>query len=99
MKNNNLIGVAILYLSKGGEVSFFAKEKNVGVGSKLLNIIDEIAKDNNLESVWGWVLENNSIAKRVFEKMEFKNEGICKRVYMGKILKGVIYKKYLDYVL
>lgn len=94
-QNGILLGVVILYLSKGGEIAFFVKDKNKGIGTKLLEIIEKVAKEKTLKSIWGWVLEDNIIAQRVFEKKGFVKEEITKREYNGIIKQGVKYKKCL----
>ena len=95
VQNNVLLGVTILYLSKGGEVSFFVKDKNAGLGSKLLDIIDEIAKDKRMESVWAWVLDYNFIAQKVLEKKGYIKQGMSEREYGGTVKQGFKYKKKL----
>lgn len=94
-QNNVLLGVVILYLSKDGEVAFFVKDINIGIGSKLLNIIDEVAKERKLESIWAWVLDYNYIAQRVFEKKGYIKQGEGARLYGGEIKQCFKYKKNL----
>jgi len=95
IEDSILAGVVILYLSKGGEIAFFAKDKNKGTGSKLLNIIEEVAKEEKLKSIWGWVLEDNFIAQGVFEKNGFEKIEICVKEYKGIVRQGVKYEKFL----
>lgn len=92
-----LLGVVILYLNKCGEIAFFVKDQNKGMGSKLVSIIEEVAKEKKLLSVWGWALEDNFIAQRVFEKNGFAKESISERRHKGKIRLGINYKKYLGF--
>jgi ribosomal protein S18 acetylase RimI-like enzyme len=98
IEDNILLGVVILYLSRDGEIAFFAKDKNRGVGSKLLNIIEEVGKEKNLRSVWGWVIEGNFIAQRVFEKSGFEKIESCAREYKGIFKQGFKFKKFLKYL-
>lgn len=88
-----LIGVVILYLKKHGEIAFFAKRQSKGIGSKLLYTIEKVAKEKNLNCAWAWVLKDNLIAQRVFEKNGFVKEGINEREYKGLIRHGIKYKK------
>jgi RimJ/RimL family protein N-acetyltransferase len=97
VENDILLGVVILYLNKEGEISFFAKELNKGIGSRLLNIIEEVAKKKNLKSIWAWVLGENLIAQKAFEKNGFKKESVSEKEYKGVLRKGIQYKKYLSY--
>jgi len=43
-----LLGVTILYLNQNGESAFFAKVQNQGLGTKLLKIIEEVAKEKKI---------------------------------------------------
>lgn len=93
VSDNVLTGVVILYLKRGGEITFFAKEKNRGIGSKLLELIEEVAAKRNLETIWSWVLKENMIAQHVFEKSGFVRESVSEREYGGIVKKGIIFKK------
>jgi GNAT superfamily N-acetyltransferase len=93
VQDNILLGVVILYLNKDGEISFFVKSQNKGIGSHLLHIVAEVAGKKNLEFIWGWVLKDNFIAQRVFEKNGFVKQGISERKYRGEIKQGIRYKK------
>ncbi len=90
-----LAGVVILYLGREGEVAFFAKDKNKGMGTRLLSIIEDIARKMNLPFIWAWVLKDNKIAKHVFEKSGFLNDGVQTREHDGILYDGVKYKKLL----
>ena len=91
-----LTGVAILYMNKGGEIAFFAKEKNRGIGGRLLALIEEVARKRKLDTIWGWVVDGNLIAQRVFQKSGFVSEGMSEREYGGSIRRGVKYTKCLS---
>ncbi|MEW6740277.1 MAG: GNAT family N-acetyltransferase [Nitrospirota bacterium] len=91
-----LLGVVILYLNKNGEIAFFVREQNKGFGGMLLDIIEKLAIERGLKSVWAWVLKDNLIAQRVFEKKGFIKEEIIEREYKGVIKQGIRYKKYLE---
>lgn len=93
--NETLCGAVILYLSKEGEVTFFVREPNKGFGSRLLNVADMVARERGLEKVWAWVLDNNRIAQRAFEKNGYHREGVTIRNHEGREFRGVIYKKSL----
>jgi len=90
-----LEGVVILYLGREGEVAFFAKERNKGIGTMLLSIAEDIAASRNMPYIWAWVLKDNMIAKHVFEKSGFLNEGAQTRNHNGISYDGVKYKKLL----
>ena len=93
IQNNILIGVAILYLNKRGEIAFFVKEQKKGVGSQLLNIIEEVARERTLDSVWAWVLSSNVNAQRAFIKNEYFLVRKGKRKYNNKTLRGFVFRK------
>jgi ribosomal protein S18 acetylase RimI-like enzyme len=95
VKENILLGVVILYLDRDGEITFFVKKPNQGMGSQLLRIIEEVGRQENLEYIWGWVLEDNFIGKRAFEKNRFIKEGTRERKFEGQVKSGTVYKKYL----
>lgn len=90
-----LEGVAILYIDKEGEIAFFVKKQNKGIGTKLLSIIEDVAKKIRLPFIWAWVLRDNEIAKHVFEKCGFLKESDEIRMKEGIIYHGVRYKKKL----
>lgn len=94
-QNNILVGAVILYLYREGEIAFFVKEKNKGIGSRLLGIVEEVANKRGLKFIWAWVLKDNYIAQRVFEKNGFIKKNISKREHKGLIKYGINYKKNL----
>lgn len=87
-----LLGVALLYLDKGGEVAFFVREPNKGTGSQLLCIIKQIASDKRLPSIWAWVLHDNMSAQKAFEKNGFVRMGMSRREYQGVLKEGFEYR-------
>ncbi len=95
VKEHGLCGVAILYLDKGGEVSFFVKRKGEGVGSRLLEIIEGVAKEKGLKSIRAYVLQENEIARRVFEKNGYSRGKMTEKSYRGVLRKGIEYKKFI----
>lgn len=97
VEDDTLLGVVILYLKRDGEIAFFVKDKNKGIGTKLVNIIEKVAREKKLNFIRGWVLIDNMIARRVFEKSGFIKEGTSKREYKDTVIEGVKYKKYLNY--
>jgi len=95
VQDDILLGVVILYLNREGEIAFFVKNQNKGIGGQLLHIIVEVAKKKDMKFIWGWVLKDNFIAQRVFQKNGFVKESISEREYKGIIKYGIMYKKYL----
>jgi len=95
IEDNVLTGAAILYLNKKGEVAFFVKEPQKGIGAKLLKIIEEVAKGKKLNSLWAWVMSSNLAAQKTFIKNGYLMEGETERRYRNKILQGFVFRKKL----
>ena len=91
-----LLGVVILYMHNDGEVACFVRYPNKGIGSKLLKIIEGVAKEKKIGSIWAWVRIDNSIAQRVFEKNGFRKTEISEREYDNTLKQGIEYKKLLE---
>lgn len=87
------LGAVILYLSRDGEIAVFVRDRCKGMGTKLLKIIEQVAKEKKIESVWAWVLNDNFLAQRIFEKNGFVKEGMLKRMYEEVMNEGIRYKK------
>jgi len=92
-EDNNILGVLLLYLDRDGEVAFLAKQQNRGIGTRLLNIADEIANEAKLSLIWAWVREDNIVAAKVFEKCGYVMSGREKRIYNGQHIRGIRYTK------
>lgn len=95
-EENILLGVVILYLGRVGEIAFFVRDKNRGIGGKLLEIVENVARNYGLESVWSWVLEGNKIAQRVFERNGFVRLREEKREFQGHMASGTRFTKPLS---
>ena len=95
VQEDGLMGVVILYLDRDGEVAFFARHANKGTGTELISIIEKVAQERGLSSIWAWVLEDNSIAQHVFEKKGFVRLGMSRREYKGSVKYGINYQKKL----
>jgi len=92
-RDDELEGVALLYLERGGEVAFFTRRPGTGTGSKLLPVIEEAARRQGLGSIWAWALKENVIAQRAFEKNGYIPSGEESRTYRGVERRGIVYKK------
>lgn len=92
LENDELIGAAILYFDKAGEVAIFVKHKRSGVGTALLKEIQVQAQNENLKKLWVWVSDTNIASKKLFEKNKFNADGPCSRLFAGIIYYGVVYK-------
>jgi hypothetical protein len=95
VRDNLLIGVVILFLNRGGEITFFSRVKRSGLGSKLLSIIEIVAEERGHRELWAWVLCNNLIAQRAFLKNSYKKSGISTKKYQGQIVNGFVFRKTL----
>jgi GNAT superfamily N-acetyltransferase len=92
-EGDDLLGVAILYPKKDGEIAFFVRDRNRGIGTSLLSLIEDAARERGLPFVRAWTLKDNRIARRVFEKCGFEREGIRTREREGAYYELVGYIK------
>ncbi len=92
-EGDSLLGVAVLYPGKEGEIAFFVRDRNRGVGTRLLALIEDVAQSRGLPFIRAWTLKDNAIAQRVFEKSGFAREGIQTRERGGSVYEGIVYKK------
>jgi RimJ/RimL family protein N-acetyltransferase len=92
-RNNKLIGVTILYLNRQGEIAFFTSVTHQGVGSRLLSVIESVARERGLSEVWAWVLSDNIIAQRTFEKSGYRRDRESTKEYQKKTMNGFVLRK------
>jgi GNAT superfamily N-acetyltransferase len=92
-RGRTLLGAAVLYVGKGGEIAFFARHPNEGIGSKLLDVIESVARDRKLSEVWAWVLSDNPAAGRVFMKNGYRLDAESVRTHHHKARNGIILRK------
>lgn len=93
VRDDQLEGVALLYLERGGEVAFFTRQPGAGTGSRLLQVIEGAARLRGISSVWAWVRKENIIAQRAFEKNGYDSSGEESRIYRGEERRGILYRK------
>jgi GNAT superfamily N-acetyltransferase len=92
-KNNELLGVIILYLDRDNEIAIFTKEQKKGIGTLLLTEIEKTAKKNNINKLWAWVRKDNIPAQKLFEKNGYKLTKNSLRKYDNKDLNGFVFQK------
>lgn len=95
VEKDRLKGVVILYLHKQGEVAFLARERGKGTGTRLLEIIEKVAREKNLEKIWAAVLKDNQPAQMAFARRGFSREGVVEKEYLGMKKKCDQYQKKL----
>jgi ribosomal protein S18 acetylase RimI-like enzyme len=88
-----LLGVAILYLHRAGEIAFFTRTPHQGVGSRLLKIMEGVARERKIESIWAWVREENTSAQRTFLKEKYVLRKHEERYFRQETKKGIIFGK------
>ena len=93
VKGKVLLGVAILYLHRAGEIAFFVRTPNCGVGGYLLEVVERSARDKRIESIWAWVLDDNVAARKAFTKAGYALEKESDKYLERKLKKGVIFRK------
>jgi GNAT superfamily N-acetyltransferase len=93
VQDDLFLGAVILYLNRAGEIALFVKEPHQGVGTKLLKIIEQVAEEKKLGSVWAWVLLDNQKARWAFRKNGYTEEGRSPRFYMEENKAGIIFRK------
>lgn len=92
-EGEELLGAAVLYLRRAGEVAFFTGHPRRGVGSALLRALEKEASARGLESLWGWTLEDNIAARAAFERCGFAESGLSERAFGGERRRGVKFVK------
>lgn len=95
-EENCILGVLLLYIERDGEVAFFARQQNKGIGTRLLKIADDEARQLGLPSIWAWVREDNFVAAKAFEKCGYTASGLEKRDYKGEPIMGIKYTKLIS---
>ena len=94
-EDNVVLGVVLLYPQRDGEVAFFTRNPRRGIGTRLLGIVEKLAREAQLPAVWAWVREDNPIAGRVFEKCGYRALGGEARIYQSGVINGTRYVRYL----
>jgi len=93
VKGDALLGVVILYLHRAGEIAFFVRSPNHGAGSYLLKLVERIARDKGMGSVWAWVLNENVAARKTFTKAGYSLEKESSKYFERRLRKGVVFRK------
>lgn len=92
-EENCVLGVVLLYIDRGGEVAFFVRQQNRGVGTLLLRTVDVIAHQKKLQQIWAWVRDDNLVAAKVFEKCGYYESGRKERRYKEQLISGIKFTK------
>ena len=93
VRGDALLGVAILYLYRAGEIAFFVRTPNCGVGAYLLKVVERIARDKGIVNIWAWVLEENIAAQRTFIKAGYVLEKESSKYFEKRLRRGVVFRK------
>lgn len=94
--NKKVIGAVVLNFERAGEVTFFAEVTEKGIGGWLLKVIEKVAREKKLNSIWAWVLSGNRIAQKAFEKNGYLKEKEIIRNYGGREVNGIIFRKLIS---
>lgn len=94
-ENDELLGAFVIYTDRENEIAFFVKDRDKGVGTRLLDIAQQAAREQGLASIWAWVMQTNVMAQHVFEKCGFTKEAADAKCFNNTRVGGVRYTKYL----
>jgi len=90
-----LKGSVILYFDREGEVAFFAGEPGKGIGTRLLAIVENVAREKGLGRMWARVLTSNEPAGRAFLKAGYALDGTMESAWRGKRHEVHVFRKVL----
>lgn len=93
IEHGAVIGAAILYISRKGEVAFFSKYSCNGIGTILLRAIYEAAYKRGLNHIWSWTSIDNVPAQHAFLKNGYIQDRIEIRSYDEESVSGIVYTK------
>lgn len=83
---NNILGEVYI-----NNIAVFYNYRELGIGSKLLSHLIDVAKEENCDFVTLEVRESNISARKLYEKLKFKKVGIRKNFYEQPKEDGIIY--------
>jgi RimJ/RimL family protein N-acetyltransferase len=93
VEGGELVGAAILYLDRGGEIAFFVADPGRGNGPRALTAIEAVARERGLVRVWAFVLSGNERASRAFRKSGYAEVGETRRLAEGSDAPGTFFAK------
>ena len=86
---NNVLGEVYI-----DNIAVFSNFRGLGVATTLLNHLISVSKEENCDLVTLEVRESNTIARKLYEKLGFKNVGVRKNFYDQPKEDGIIYTKF-----
>lgn len=89
-EDEKMLGAAVLYVEKGGEVAVFVDARRRGVATALLVDVTEAAREKNMQKLWVWVADDNEPSKKLFEKCGFTFVQKSTKSFDGAEHNGVI---------
>ena len=87
---NNVLGEVYI-----DNIAVFSNFRGLGVATTLLNHLISVSEEENCDLVTLEVRESNTIARKLYEKLGFKNVGVRKNFYDQPKEDGIIYTKFL----
>ena len=87
---NNVLGEVYI-----DNIAVFSNFRGLGVATTLLNHLISVLEEENCDLVTLEVRESNTIARKLYEKLGFKNVGVRKNFYDQPKEDGIIYTKFL----
>lgn len=95
LEEQTLLGVAILYLAKDNEVSIFTKEHNKGIGTLLLQKLEQHALRKGLHSLHSWIADTNIASASLFKKQRYIQKKQTIKYHNNIKYAGYIFQKEL----
>jgi GNAT superfamily N-acetyltransferase len=89
----SVIGACILHVYRNAEVTIFVTNTRKGIGSLLLNKIEELAIKRHIPYLWAWTNHSNLAAQALFKKNNYTPQSTAVKIYHDKPISGIVFEK------
>ena len=93
--DTRLIGACILHVYRNAEVTIFVADTGRGIGSLLLNKIEELAQKRHILNLWAWTKLSNHAAQALFKKNNYTPQSRSVKIYHDNEITGIKFEKYI----